>query len=48
MPYSSPIFESEVELYFREVRPSSVLEIGAVHRRKRVGLLDTRGGRHLE
>lgn len=28
MPYSSPIFASEVELYFREVRPSSVPEIG--------------------
>jgi SAM-dependent methyltransferase len=29
MPYSSPIFDSELELYFREVCPSSVLDIGA-------------------
>ena len=29
MPYSSPIFDSELELYFREVRHSSVLDIGA-------------------
>ena len=29
MPYSSPIFDNELELYFREVRHSSVLDIGA-------------------
>jgi hypothetical protein len=29
MPYSSPIFDSELELYFREVRHGSVLDIGA-------------------
>jgi hypothetical protein len=29
MPYSSPIFDSELELYFREFRHSSVLDIGA-------------------
>lgn len=29
MPYSSPIFDDELELYFREVRHSSVLDIGA-------------------
>lgn len=29
MPYSLPIFDSELELYFLEVRHSSVLDIGA-------------------
>jgi hypothetical protein len=29
MPYSSPVFDSELELYFREVRHGSVLDIGA-------------------
>jgi hypothetical protein len=29
MPYSSPIFDNELELYFREVHHSSVLDIGA-------------------
>lgn len=29
MPYSSPIFDSELELYFREARHDSVLDIGA-------------------
>ena len=29
MPYSSPIFDNELELYFREARHSSVLDIGA-------------------
>lgn len=29
MPYSSPTFDTELELYFREVRPGSVLDIGA-------------------
>ena len=29
MPYSSPIFDSELELYFREVPHDSVLDIGA-------------------
>lgn len=29
MPNSSPIFDSELELYFREVRHASVLDVGA-------------------
>jgi len=29
MPYSSPIFDNELELYFREVVTASVLDIGA-------------------
>jgi predicted TPR repeat methyltransferase len=29
MPYSAPTFDSEVELYFKQVRHDSVLDIGA-------------------